>query len=431
VLLDLAFTRRESDRSIALVLGVAFVCGALSALYDLSAGENAARFAVVGIAMIALLVALVNGLGWMADPNLLSLHNFYKARLVRAFLGASNALERKAIQITETAPSDDLLLTQLRNHERGAPVHIINTTLNLVGGRDLATAQRFAAPFTMSSEICGSARTGYHRTEDYMSGSLTLGTAIAASGAAVSTNMGSKTMSSSLVLLLALFNVRLGLWAPTPNHGRWFEKQPRLWPFYLLSEAFSQTNDLGTYCYLTDGGHFDNTGLYALVERGCRSIVVLDDGADPAPCFSDMGEAIRRCRIDFGAEIALADGIREFAVAADGLAKVHSVRGTIHYAAAHLRMLGWTDEEIAAGSDGVIVWIKPVLTDRDSVDVRQYRLENAAFPQQTTADQWYDESQFESYRALGYQALARTLDELVKDNPPRDVGDVAGFIARL
>jgi hypothetical protein len=72
-----------------------------------------------------------------------------------------------------------------------------------------------------------------------------------------------------------------------------------------------------------------------------------------------------------------------------------------------------------------------VITDRDSVDVRQYRLENAAFPQQTTADQWYDESQFESYRALGYQALARTLDELVKEDPPREVGDVAGFIARL
>ncbi len=431
VVLDLVLTRRESDRSVALALGAAFACGALSTLYGVASASTEARFAVAGIALMSLLVALVNGLGWMADPNLLSLHNFYKARLVRAFLGASNALERKNIEITETAPNDDLPLTELRNHERGAPVHIINTTLNLVGGRDLATAQRFASPFTMSSEICGSARTGYHRTEDYMSGSLTLGTAIAASGAAVSTNMGSKTMSSSLVLLLALFNVRLGLWAPTPSRGRWFEKQPRLWWFYLLSEAFSQTNDLGTYCYLTDGGHFDTTGVYALVERGCRHIVVLDDGADPQPCFSDMGEAIRRCRIDFGAEIDLASGVSEFSPTPDGLAKVHTVRGTIRYAAAHLKMLGWTDEEIKTGSGGHVVWIKPVLTKEDSIDVRQYKLENDAFPQQTTADQWYDESQFESYRALGYQALAPKLERLLKTHAPKGLADVPDFIGRL
>jgi hypothetical protein len=241
--------------------------------------------------------------------------------------------------------------------------------------------------------------------------------------------MGSKSTSSALALLLALFNVRLGLWAPTPNKGRWFERQPRLWPFYLLREALSQTNDLGTYCYLTDGGHFDNTGLYALVERGCRYVLVLDDGADVAPCFSDMGEAIRRCRIDFGAEIMLEAGVTEFGKTANGgLAGVHLVRGRIRYAESHLRMLGWSDAE-RADSEGVVIWVKPVVTADDPVDVRQYKLENAAFPQQTTADQWYDESQFESYRALGYQSLAGALDRL--PSPPQTFGEIPSFFTNL
>jgi hypothetical protein len=374
------------------------------------------------------LIAWVIGLGWTIDPNLVSLNNFYKSRLVRAYLGASNAEERRHHDISETAPNDDVLLRNLANHCHGAPVHLVNATLNLVGGRDLATAQRSAALFTMSSQVCGSARTGYHHTAEYMDGTLSLGSAIAASGAAVSPTMGAKSVSSSLALLLALFNVRLGFWVPTPNRRRWRERQPTLWPFYLLSEAFSQTNDLGTYCYLTDGGHFDNTGVYALIERGCRYIYVLDDGADPTPCFSDMGDLIRRCRIDFGAEIDLVSGIATFGHDTnDGIAKSHTALGTITYRPAHLRMLGWSEEDIATKCRGYILWIKPTVTRNDSVDVQQYRLENSVFPQQTTTDQWYDEAQFESYRALGYQSVSEWLKEL---RTPVDINDPQTLFGR-
>ena len=155
----------------------------------------------------------------------------------------------------------------------------------------------------MSRYHCGSARAGYRCTAEYMDGQLSLATAAAVSGAAVSPNMGSKTPSAALALFLSLFNVRLGFWAPTPSGRRWREPHARLWPFYILRETLSNTGQIGSYCYLTDGGHFDNTGLYALVERGCRYIVVSDCGADPDLAFEDIGVAIRRCRIDFGAEI--------------------------------------------------------------------------------------------------------------------------------
>jgi hypothetical protein len=58
------------------------------------------------------------------------------------------------------------------------------------------------------------------------------------------------------------------------------EGQAHLWPFYLAHEFLARSTDTGSYCYLTDGGHFDNTGLYALVERGCRYVIVLDVGAE-------------------------------------------------------------------------------------------------------------------------------------------------------
>ncbi|MEP6621106.1 MAG: patatin-like phospholipase family protein [bacterium] len=413
LLMDWILHDRVSQRSTmlsALAMGGSF---ALVLLHHMPHQLPGTALQTTAIGWAGFLVAWVVGLGWTIDPNLMSLHNFYKARIVRAYLGASNIEKRRDREISEAAPKDDILLRDLTNHCQGAPLHLLNATLNLVGGRDLATAQRSAAQFTMSSKVCGSARTGYRSTAEYMDGTLTLGTAVAVSGAAVSPTMGAKSVNSSLALLLALFNVRLGFWAPTPNRSRWKERQPTLWPLYLLNEALSQTNDLGPYCYLTDGGHFDNTGVYALVERGCRYIYVLDDGADPKPCFSDMGDLIRRVRIDFGAEIDLVDGMEAFAKDEKSeLANAHAVQGTIRYKPAHLRMLGWSELDILTKNRGHILWVKPAVTKADSVDVQQYHLENAAFPQQTTTDQWYDEAQFESYRALGYQSTTFWLNGL-------------------
>jgi hypothetical protein len=350
------------------------------------------------VALASAALGWVISLGWLVDPNALSMHSFYRSRLVRAYLGASNP-GRNREEITEAAEGDDLLLTELANERQGAPYHLINTTLNLVGSRELATAQRSSAAFTLSRLFCGSLRTGYRLTGEYMGGGLSLGTAVAVSGAAVSPNMGALKTSASVAMILTLLNVRLGFWAPTPNQRRWRSSQARLWPYYTLREFLSETNDLSSYCYLTDGGHFDNTGLYSLVQRGCRFIVVADCGADPKPCFQDLGDAIRRCRIDFGAEIEL--DVSSLVPASDGTVSPHCVVGTVKYSEEHVRVvLGWekfSEEDLR----GYVVLFKPSLPSDVSADIWQYKQENAAFPHQTTADQWYDEAQFESYRRLG------------------------------
>src|SRR5207237_3294903 len=126
-----------------------------------------------------------------------------------------------------------------------------------------------------------------------------LGTAVAVSGAAASPSMGAKSLTSAAAMLMTLFNLRLGYWAPTPNRKDWRSPQARAWPVYMIKEFVSNTNDLSSYCHLTDGGHFDNVALYSLVERACRLIVVIDCAADPTRCFRDLGDTIRRCRIDF------------------------------------------------------------------------------------------------------------------------------------
>ena len=347
------------------------------------------------------LASMVILLGWTSDPNTLSLHNFYKSRLVRAYLGASNPLRARqdGEDVTEAKKGDDVALSDISNPAFDGPYHLINGTLNLTAGSDLVIAQRSAAPFLFSRHYCGSARTGFRRTDVYRAGGLTLGTAVAVSGAAASPIMGSQTPSTAVSMLMALLNVRLGYWLPTPSGRNWQAAQARFWPFYLLREFLSHTTDTGQYCYVTDGGHFENTAAYALVERGCRLIVLMDCGADPDRVFDDLVILVRRCRIDFGTEISF--DLQPFSREALAADRRHVVTGTMTYAPAHLKALGWTDDDIHRDTGGTIIVVKPTLVAPLDTDVNRYSQQNATFPQQTTADQWFDEAQFESYRRLG------------------------------
>lgn len=396
LLYELIWGEGSNARSFAL-MAIGFLMFVLLAVAAFSPAEYAWR-ALAIFGCIATIMGWVLSLGWLADPNTLTVHAFYKARLVRAYMGASNEARRAARQagITEAVPGDDVPLVGLRNTSHGAPYHLVNTTLNLVGARDLATVQRVSDYFVMSKQYCGSLRTGYRRTSDYSCGTVSLGTAVAVSGAAASPNMGAQTPSAALAMLLTLFNVRLGYWAPTPNRGYWRAGSARLWPVYTIQELLSQTTDLQPFSYLTDGGHFENTGAYSLIQRGCRFILIGDCGADPRPSFADIGELVRKVRIDFGTEINI--DLSDFLKAPP---EQHFAVGTIHYSDAHLQSLGLKPEDCAEERDGLLIVVKPNRTKGASADVLQYGFDHDDFPQQSTADQWFDEAQFESYRRLG------------------------------
>jgi hypothetical protein len=360
-------------------------------------GTPMAWSAMAMVGLISTILGWVLALGWLADPNALTIHGFYKARLVRAYMGASNDRRHAAkdADITDAVPGDDVLLVDMKNTESGAPYHLINAMLNLVGSSDLATQQRFSDSFLFSKHWSGSMRTGFRRTSEYACGTISLGTAVSVSGAAVSPEMGALSPSAALAALLTLFNVRIGYWAPTPNQSYWRTASVRLWPVYTLQELISQTTDLLPFCYLTDGGHFDNSGVYSLVERGCSFIVYADCGADLGATLDDIGNLMRKVRIDFGTEITFSqEEIDKF----HKDPRAHFMTGKVRYAERHAAAIGLAPDELEA----TIVIVKPNIAGGEPVDVLQYSWTFPEFPQQSTFDLWYDEAQFESYRQLGY-----------------------------
>ena len=172
---------------------------------------------------------------------------------------------------------------------------------------------------------------------------------------------------------------------------------------------------------LSDGGHFDNLGVYELIRRSCRYIIVCDAGQDDRFICEDLGNLVRRCRTDFGVEIDIAvDRIRGRDAA--GISQTHCVVGKIHYLnIPQPRARPARGRRTAARScpaarpgheEGYLVYIKPSMTGDEPQDVLEYNRRIPEFPHQTTADQWFNESQFESYRKLGHacrRASVRTL----------------------
>lgn len=335
------------------------------------------------------------------NVNKFSLHAMYRNRLVRAYLGASR--QRHENPFTGFDPEDNIRLAKV-NRSGGAverPLHVINMALNLVEGKNLAWQERKAASFTATALHCGSLRVNYQPTRTYggEDDGISLGTAIAISGAAASPNMGYHS-SPILSAIMTFFNVRLGWWLANPGEkGRkfWNRRAPTNAIRPLLDEAFGRTTSENQWIYLSDGGHFENLGLYEMVLRRCKTIIVIDSGADPDYKFEDLGNAVRKIRIDLGVSITF-----DKDTVPSKTSHRHCAVGTIDY-------------ECVDGPDaepGKVIYIKPVLCGEEPADVAQYASSDGRFPQQPTSDQWFSESQFESYRRLGLHTVEHILREL-------------------
>lgn len=343
------------------------------------------------------------GFSFAIDVNVFSMHTFYRNRLMRCYFRASNR-DRRIDPFTGLDGGEDIALSNLvvpQNHGEMGPLPIVNTALNLVSGKNLAWQQRKAASFTFTARHIGFAlpmefsETGaFEKTEAFRSlddiektGNVpTLGLAMAISGAAASPNMGWHS-SPPTAFLMTFFDVRLGWWIGNPKSlSRWSRLSPRFGLLQLILELLGQSNESGNYVYLSDGGHFENLGIYELVRRRTKWIFVGDAGQDAAFFFEDLGNAVRKCRSDFGAEIE----IDTTALSPDPETRRSNrpfAFGTVRY---------------RDGFVGKILYVKPGLMENLPTDVLNYSLAEPDFPHQPTSDQWFDEAQFESYRRLGY-----------------------------
>lgn len=365
---------------------------------------------IAGLAGLGLL------LGRFVGVNRFSLQAMYRNRLVRAYLGATNGRRRPNL-FTGFDAADDLPLHRLRDNR---PWPVVNIALNLVGGQDLAWQERKAESFTATPLHCGSARLGYRRSQLYGGDhGLSLGTAVATSGAAASPNMGYHS-SPAISFIMALFNARLGAWFGNPGtagDATYTLGGPRQSARLLVAEALGKTDDREPYVYLSDGGHFENLGIYEMVRRRCRVIVVCDAGCDPTCRFDDLGNAIRKIRIDLGVPLAFPERIRIYpkpeGKPVEGAA--YCAVGRLDYAAV----------DGAGTKPGLLLYVKPAIVDGEPYDVTNYSRTSQDFPHESTADQWFGESQFESYRALGRNAIDTILGTAIGAAPLAGLDELA------
>jgi hypothetical protein len=315
------------------------------------------------------------------------------------------------------------------------PLHVVNMTLNLVHGDRLAWQQRKAESFTVTPLHSGSFQipdTGergtavygsYRRSHEYAgSGGITIGTAVAISGAAVSPNMGYYS-SPIVTLLMTLFNVRLGWWLGNPGPAgakQYHHSCPKSALYPIVAEALGLTDDHSSYVYLTDGGHFENLGLYEMVLRRCRLIVVSDASDDANFQFDNLGNAVKKIRIDFGIPIDF-KSVNIFPRSEKKKGAFCAI-GTIRYSCVDkIDKLDEKGQSCEVGApDGLIVYIKPVFYGDEPRDVYHYAMTHETFPHESTVDQWFSETQFESYRKLG-SYVVDTICKYPTDGGPREV----------
>jgi hypothetical protein len=311
-------------------------------------------------------------------------------------------------------------MTDCTNRRRRPPLHIVNTTLNLVGGDKLAWQERQADSFTISPPHSGNRRLGYRDSYDYGE-QISLGTAMAISGAAVSPNMGSKS-SPAVTFLMTLFNARLGWWLGNPARAKHDRPGPTITLLSMLAEAFGKTNDSSDYVFLSDGGHFDNLGIYEMVRRRCRYIVACDATADSKYAFSDLGNAVRKIRVDTGIPITLSTAY--LPPTEDQKFGLYCGLGLIHYGNVDCDL---TNDPNDKRRFGYLLYIKPATYADCPPDVRNYKNEHGTFPHESTVDQFFSESQFESYRALGRHIVGQMCGDSLESRA-NIAGSVATFI---
>ncbi|MCC3246524.1 patatin-like phospholipase family protein [Methylocystis sp. WRRC1] len=349
----------------------------------------------VFVFLIAAIVMLiwVTLAAWMINVNKFSLHAYYRYRLMRAYLGASNA-ERRPNRFTGLDQYDNVMMSELT---RVKPLHVVNTALNIVHGDSLALQERKASSYAFTPLTAGNPRLGYRPAERY-GDQVSLATAMAISGAAVSPNMGYHS-SPFLTFIMTLFNARLGWWLGNPKKSNWEKPGPSLalWPFMM--ELFGLTNEQQYYVYLSDGGHFENLGVYEMLRRRCCTIVVIDAGCDADLKYEDLGNLVRKARIDLGVEITF-DKPQPAATGGDprrlGLTNRPAALCAAPYC--NIGSVQYPDGE----GMGALVYIKAAIHGDEPEDIWSYAAAHPDFPHESTGDQFFSESQFESYRRLGY-----------------------------
>ncbi len=408
--------RPLANLAVLLFLAFAFaqVSAWLMALYNLGSPEDTWLYCL-GAALVALIPFVL--LGTYVDANRVSPHYFYRDRLTEAYLKTDARTRRpgdsrQGMPLTVLRDDEDLRMSELGRDNNKGPYHLIVAALNLSGSEELNRKSFLSEHFIFSREYIGSKVTGWVKTEAYRANTTRLARAMAISAAAVGSVMGRHTFGAQ-AFVSTLFNLRLGYWMENPWHYRGGvperpRSRPTFWPSYLLREIFGRTSARTRLVNVSDGGHTgDNLGLLPLLRRRCSTILVSDAEADGDYTFGSLNNAVRlalteeNIRIDLDLTPIMT---REETESGFQSSEGSLVEGKIHYPATP------SGEK---ASTGRLIFLKASVSGtRVPVHVANYAKEQAAFPHQTTADQFFDDAQFEAYRALGEYLGAEAAEAL-------------------
>ncbi|APZ94740.1 hypothetical protein [Fuerstiella marisgermanici] len=351
--------------------------------------DQSSRLTIAGYAFLTFVI-----LGLVTNLNTSCLHGVYRDELAAIWL------RDPAVRIKD-----------LDSCASGGPFHLINCTLNHLSTLDDPDPEQ-RSRFVFSYRFCGSKLTGYRETELYQNGDTTVADAMAISGAAVTTSSASNLMYK---LVLLLTNFRLGQWVRNPAHY----KQEHYWPSPLRSIISLLWNPQERpFCFLSDGGHLDNTGLASLLERRCRLMILGDASYDPDFQFEDLRRVLQCARGKYHVEferldplVASKDRINSEWHILDELRPDENGVSPRHFVALRVK---YPEPNVP---DGMLIIAKSTMTGDEPMDLVELKRSRDAFPHDPTSNQFLPPEQFESYVILGRHIGNQILD-FFEDLPP-------------
>lgn len=451
--------------TVMVLIGTVLPLSVVAFLSHASYGNGESYY--VGIAATLLTIAVSLMLGHrdaLPFVNRSGPFSIYAARLARVFLGAVNPVRQRQSQggdVTTVIEGDDVHHDKYKPHAAGGPLHLFNVTVNetvdVVSQRGLRDRQGEnmaigPAGVSISREwhsLWGERNDSSVLVAPIVNGShmhpfvsrngsqvyverLSIRQWMAISGAAISSGAGRYT-GAAFSLLVTLANLRLGYWwdsglyagdrAQVPILNTKVELVKRFCYRFLGTQSLLVSELRGRFggpwrrhFYLSDGGHFENSGVYELLRRRVPYIIAIDGGQDRLQQGTGLGELIRIARIDFGCDFEEAsndpnhpvqgippDALKTLGSIADMLsthaspnAKSHATLLRVRYPLKGNAKTGWISR-----NQSWMLYIRLSMTGDEPADLMNYRATHPDFPNQTTIDQDFDEPQFESYRKLG------------------------------
>lgn len=421
--------------ALLLVVAVAFLnLGAANTVAGRQSGRAAELLTWLGAALVLLV------LWYFADLVSWSLHPTYKRRLSSTY--ALRRVQPSGSTLPEAEARPYSALYRLSDAQPPhLPEVLICAAANISDYGRTPTGSNVTS-FVFSAREIGGPVVDTMPTKDYeqvvcqRGRDFTLPAAMSVSGAAFSPSMGKMTRAP-VRFLIALLNLRLGVWLPSPlrikesrrvapEEASLAQKRDRqladttkrsVFPIsprvdYLLRELFGRNHARARFVYVTDGGHYENLGLVELLRRGCTTVWCIDASGETITSFGTVAQAVSIARSELAVDIAIQPGSMGPPPDAKGAARRFVRRthltGTIRY---------------HDGTEGTLVLIKAGVPADAPADVLYAHGKWRQFPCDPTLNQLYTAERFDAYRALGHFSTARALRDLgPRPAPPAGAG---------